>query len=331
MKERLVYIDILRAMAIFLVTLGHVAEYGGYGKGLLHGVIYSFHMPLFFAISGFVSMYAFRMSDPRLDVCSFFSFIWKRFRLIMIPYFVWNLIVHPFALASRMPTWEAYAALCRSVFVENTSAWFLPCLFGLLIVLALHRLVFGNLFPRCASAWVDVAGLGILFGCVAVGYHFTGNPFLRSIVSYAIPFSVGALMGRYAAIDQFLTECQGTFWVSLALFAVFAGLFVASDGSKVLRLAAGLSSIPVFFTVAKNLSLSRRFEQSLCCVGQNTLAIYCLQNWARIPDFSMWHLTPILQFLIFGAIAVVVMALVVFFARLIGRNFLLRQVLLGRV
>ena len=100
MKERLVYIDILRAFAIFLVTLGHVTEYGGYGQGLLHGVIYSFHMPLFFAISGFVAMYGLRGSDASLDFKGFLRYALKKFRFILILYLVWGLVVHPFARAS---------------------------------------------------------------------------------------------------------------------------------------------------------------------------------------------------------------------------------------
>lgn len=54
MNNRIEYIDILRGFAIFLVTLGHVLEKSGYHESSLFAFIYSFHMPLFFCISGYV-------------------------------------------------------------------------------------------------------------------------------------------------------------------------------------------------------------------------------------------------------------------------------------
>ena len=59
MKQRLEYIDILRGFAIFLVVLGHVLEHAGLKNGFLFHFIYSFHMPLFICISGFVSAYVY--------------------------------------------------------------------------------------------------------------------------------------------------------------------------------------------------------------------------------------------------------------------------------
>ena len=44
-EKRIFWIDALRGIGIFLVVLGHT-----FWKG--HNVIYAFHMPLFFFISG---------------------------------------------------------------------------------------------------------------------------------------------------------------------------------------------------------------------------------------------------------------------------------------
>lgn len=59
MMQRLEYIDTLRGFAIFLVVLGHVLEHAGLKDGFLFHLIYSFHMPLFICISGFVSAYVY--------------------------------------------------------------------------------------------------------------------------------------------------------------------------------------------------------------------------------------------------------------------------------
>ena len=226
MKQRLEHIDILRAFAIFLVTLGHALEYGGYGDGLLHGVIYSFHMPLFFAISGFVSAYSLRNDgNARLDLRGFVCLVWKKFRFIMIPYFAWNLVVHPFAFSGFKMSMEGFRLLCRSVFIENDSSWFLPCLFNLHILLGLHRLALGHLKRAKAGILIDIAGLGLMFGVLAGIQHFAGNPFLRSVLSYFIPFYVGVLLGRSADLERRIVDSQWSFLIGVAVFAVAAGMF----------------------------------------------------------------------------------------------------------
>ena len=55
-KKRVKWADSLKGILILLVVLGHSIQ-GVYGENvdscLLWNVIYSFHMPAFFAISGF--------------------------------------------------------------------------------------------------------------------------------------------------------------------------------------------------------------------------------------------------------------------------------------
>lgn len=50
-RERLIFIDYCKAIAIVLVFLGHSKSAIG---GECQDVIYAFHMPLFFFVSGFL-------------------------------------------------------------------------------------------------------------------------------------------------------------------------------------------------------------------------------------------------------------------------------------
>ncbi len=54
MRNRVEYIDSLRGFAILLVVMGHLIQ-TNYRDGFVHpifNIIFSFHMPLFFFISG---------------------------------------------------------------------------------------------------------------------------------------------------------------------------------------------------------------------------------------------------------------------------------------
>ena len=80
-------IDIAKAIAIVLVAVGHfdVEPRPEFYKDL-NAVIYSFHMPLFMFVSGFLCVATWRPQSYR-------QFLWKKFRRLMIPYFVTSVII----------------------------------------------------------------------------------------------------------------------------------------------------------------------------------------------------------------------------------------------
>ncbi|MDE6377245.1 MAG: acyltransferase family protein [Duncaniella sp.] len=80
-------IDIAKAIAIVLVAIGHfeVEPMPEFYKDL-HTVIYTFHMPLFMFASGFLCIATWRS-------LSYGSFLGKKFRRLMIPYFVTSVII----------------------------------------------------------------------------------------------------------------------------------------------------------------------------------------------------------------------------------------------
>ena len=81
LSSRIPYIDALRGFAILLVIAGHVIQtlYGT--DGLVFRYIYSFHMPLFVFLSGFVSY--------KIET---WKSVGKRFLQLIVPFFCYNVI-----------------------------------------------------------------------------------------------------------------------------------------------------------------------------------------------------------------------------------------------
>ena len=52
MDKRLIYIDIAKGVAIFLVVFGHTMQYIADNEGIIFKIIDLFHMPFFFMLSG---------------------------------------------------------------------------------------------------------------------------------------------------------------------------------------------------------------------------------------------------------------------------------------
>lgn len=94
-KERNEYLDILRGIAIFLMVWGHCIQYGNglefskpemFFNNFLFKFIYSFHMPLFMLISGYVFAYTVRKHNK------IHSFLLNRFWRILLPIASWQIV-----------------------------------------------------------------------------------------------------------------------------------------------------------------------------------------------------------------------------------------------
>ncbi|MDR1258863.1 MAG: acyltransferase family protein [Tannerellaceae bacterium] len=86
--KRITYIEIARAVCIILVVVGHyIPEDSPAWYVTLHDAIYSFHMPLFMFVSGYVYRLSFR------ETIRYKEFVRKKFNRLMIPYFLVSLFV----------------------------------------------------------------------------------------------------------------------------------------------------------------------------------------------------------------------------------------------
>ena len=87
MKERNYIFDAIKALAIWLVVLGHCVQYLSgvdFRNDGLYQFIYSFHMPLFFMVSGF-----FCSSSMKLTL---WEFLRKKSIALLFPCFVWGIL-----------------------------------------------------------------------------------------------------------------------------------------------------------------------------------------------------------------------------------------------
>lgn len=137
--NRLLYIDILKAFGIFLVILGHVLNDN---KHPVSHFIYSFHMPLFFALSGVFFVY--NKEIPLKEL------IRKRWKSMLKPYLFFYMITFLYwALVERNLRAEAegveaewynpilglfWQGMDWNFFAHNNPIWFIPCLMSVNIL-----------------------------------------------------------------------------------------------------------------------------------------------------------------------------------------------------
>ncbi len=174
---RIGWIDTLKAFAIFSVFFGHKTN-----CAVLETIIYSFHIPLFFWISG----YLFNVKKHP----NFRTFLRRRFRTLMVPYFIfaslsfafWFLVVRSLSVRGNVLSidpWQPFAGIFYGVgsgpwhHPLDIALWFLPCLF-------ITDIYFWFINMRLGSPKARIAAL-----CL---FCFTGLLFSR-VLPFRLPWS----------------------------------------------------------------------------------------------------------------------------------------------
>lgn len=123
MQSRIKYLDVAKCIGIFCIFLGHFGE----SAGLAYSFVFSFHVPLFFFLSGCTESIGSEMP--------WHQYIWKNVKNILIPFYI-------FAIASVM-----VQTVCNNTYTQiipnlilvlkgcvrnrffASGLWFLSCLF----------------------------------------------------------------------------------------------------------------------------------------------------------------------------------------------------------
>jgi acyltransferase len=127
-NEKYLFIDALKGIGIFFVVFGHVTHVVQFRE-----YIWNFHMPLFFAISGFL------FTPNKYN--NFKEFFFSKFKSIYIPYVVFFFITFAYYLliekkfrGDDVGIFHQLFGLIYGVYENkylnfNGALWFLPCLF----------------------------------------------------------------------------------------------------------------------------------------------------------------------------------------------------------
>ena len=211
-KMRIEWLDGARGIAIFLVVLGHVlrglpenAVSPGEWAAFLDRWIYSFHMPVFFFISGL-----FIESSARRSLG---NFLVSKLKTIAYPYFVWSVLQESLRALSGAAT---LAGLWKIIYLPVMQYWFL-------YVLLLLGLLYGLTRKAGMPSWAFALGLLILYALPRFGFNLGSWGVIYMTALNGIYFAGGALEGveRLARHFQFKTlRLQGVF--SLATFLVLS-------------------------------------------------------------------------------------------------------------
>lgn len=279
-KIRVEWIDILRGMMMFLVVLGHTLTH----KGLVR-YIFSFHMPIFFIISGMTFSFNKEFHPVK--------YLKKKAIGLLVPYFSLNILVSGlwYLNGAIRGSNKTTLDLIKGIFISNVDSgftmgsnttWFITCLFLTdIYFFALKRLckrdsiltavVIGGAMAFYAAGGVKEKGGGIWHWQVvftAAVFYLAGYLFMKHIkeIQKAVVSHVPAVLllaGLLLLLGYRFSEWNGRVsmvndsYKNIGLF--YAAAFATSFA--IILLVMLLSEMPAFL----------RLMRPITFVGRNTL------------------------------------------------------------
>lgn len=131
-ETRVDYVDWAKGIMILFVIAGHIGDrYFERTSYLpLRSFIYSFHVPLFFLLSG----YLMGMTRHKLQSYTFRTWLWKKIRTLVIPFVVFGLLIYRFIDPIETSPLDLTALHQLMVTPDHGGAWFLISLFCIQVV-----------------------------------------------------------------------------------------------------------------------------------------------------------------------------------------------------
>lgn len=358
MKQRNQFLDIVRGVTIILMVFGHCLQYGngtefiensGFFYNRLFQLIYSFHMPLFMLLSGYLFFYTVGKHQKTSD---FIKNRWQRLCLPVIGWQTFHYLVNGVRMVWRGGTIDS-GYLLRYVRSWFTDIWFLlAILYCSVIIFAVRKYGKDNILIYFLGFMVtlvtpdSMANLHMykymypFFVCGYLSGRYLGEVlaiisrirlkhlFLGTLIVFAVLFcfwdidayiytSGYTLLGRESMARQFAVDIYRMLIGFVGSAAVVSGIRLLYDWR------------PAWQDNSLWKNVDALWRQTASGIGRNSLCIYLLSSemvhWF-LEDYSdYWHFSY-LGTLLQTAVLIAVCYLV---SRMISRVPVLNQLLLG--
>lgn len=281
--QRIEYIDNLRGFAIFLVLLGHIfiAKAPGGTHYPFCEMIYSFHMSLFFFISGYLVYKTNKIREKGTK-----QYISKKTISLLTPYIFW-LFIAPWFIKSSFPC-SVTDVVEKFNFVPNLNYWFLPLLFIFYIGYFFYLKIYWRL-SNCIPEYIFIIFIIVTLAIIGL---LIKQYYMVVYTIYFGAFLFGHILSKYPNIEKCI-EKKYVIGISALLLCILWKLFpLTTNGNKLYSLlnlgyiaTSSITAIIVFYNIFKQIRLPRILNKYLSEIGKYTMALYLLPIYLFTKDF----------------------------------------------
>ena len=256
----------IRVFATILVVIGHCwfvdSQYGfdesrlpgmdtPYYLDLLCRFIYTFHMPLFFALSGALMV----QNRGGINNISTIQFVKKKARRLLLPFLVvttFYCIPIRYAVGVyKAETPILYVIQEQFVTLEETHLWFLPCLFFCFLFMFLIQ----KMRKKYNYIYLLLITLGIHLSFIAIHSIPVPNWFMfRRSFLYMFPFVLGYIVSEYG-ITNIISRKSWFKYLIITIFVLLEIYYLCAAPifGIIYRELISFFSVLLFFTLAWDL------------------------------------------------------------------------------
>ena len=219
-EKRVEYVDIAKGIGIILVVMGH--NDFALISPFAHKLIYSFHMPMFFFMSGM-------FFKPDLP---FWNFLQNRFRKLLKPFLFMILFIYFTSISfSKVSILEASRRLLKATYgnghyLDWVQLWFLPHLFvvSLFAYLFVHAIRQTRLFQLRWAILTITYVVGVF--SITLFSPFEFNLLGKDFIVYGLPFSLDLVLvsGFFFLVAYELTRTRYASLLESPLTLFMSGL-----------------------------------------------------------------------------------------------------------
>lgn len=310
--SRELWVDYAKAIGIMLVVYGHVARgicqsFNSMNANfqLIDSVIYSFHMPLFFFLSGIFFVASTKKHGHKKMLLS-------KIDTILYPYILWSLLqgMLEFWLSTYTNGQVTLTEVFSLLWEPRAQFWFLyTLLFCFLIASVIFRLLSIN--------------AAIFFGISITTYllhdHFTSWSLTSMITNNLVFFALGILFNKQSSQDTFSSPWTLVFFSLLFVACQYYFHITLNLSYHTHSLLSLLLAIVSIFFVASLSSVLANLIQSkfLAFIGSASLAIYLMHiiigSGTRIALSKLLHVSNIPLHIMAGCMTGLLIPMLVFY------------------
>lgn len=289
-KKRIEWVDVAKGMAVPLIILGHTAQSQAFIT-----YIYSFHMPLFFLLSGYTSKRATDLKTYGKHILKDFCYlilpcIFVQFGIEMIQ--LWmkvgglQLLAWPKVRGIFFRLFWGCAWGWASGFPSVGMLWFFITMFWAKVIWE----GIGLLFPKKDTAiCMFVALIGIWYG--PTKYLPQNFDIAMMVVLY---FCVGNLVRKYQEEEIFQKLKMPAFWVALCFWiycaqqGMYVELAIESYPGIVMGILESICGSYVFCILAQEVTERQICKKVFSLLGRHTLLIVLVHHMDSLLE-SFWQ------------------------------------------
>lgn len=242
-------IVILTIFAMTLVVIGHCDITSDFKELWIYKWVYSFHMPLFFFISGFLFLYTF--SKERFINTTYFKFIKNKAKRLLIPFlfinsiifFIKSLLVNDSSLMQNPITFSLESFITSTLFRPIGFMWFLPTLF---VIFSIMFIIFKELKIRSFVSERTYLGLITLLLIILsiIDLFLPSISFMQfsKAIHFMFYFVLGTLYCDYKPkVDFYIKK----YWILILPVSMISSIFLFSLNNLFGALSGIIMSISI--------------------------------------------------------------------------------------